>query len=46
MKQNKEITILVVDDSSTMRRIICNILSKTLDNSETIEAEDGVFINN
>lgn len=34
--------ILVVDDSSTMRRIITNSLNGFMKNLEIIEAEDGV----
>lgn len=33
--------ILVVDDSSTMRRIICNALKQFEADAEIIEAEDG-----
>ena len=38
---SKELRFLVVDDFSTMRRIICNLLKES-GFSNTEEAEDGV----
>ena len=40
MAYNKDITVLIVDDFSTMRRILKNIL-RQLDFKNIIEADDG-----
>ncbi len=34
--------VLIIDDSSTMRRIICNALKSFIKDVELVEAEDGV----